>query len=43
MLATLAQVGPLYALRKSRLQARDQRGITFATTRLAAGAAATRT
>src|SRR3979411_1113290 len=43
LLASLAQVGPLYALEKEGgLRRGDPRGIAFATTRLAAGATAVR-
>jgi hypothetical protein len=43
LLASLAEVGPLYALeRDGGLQQGDRRGIVFATTRLAAGASAVR-
>jgi hypothetical protein len=43
MLATLAQVGPLYALEKEGgFRKGEPRGVVFATTRLAAGAAAVR-
>jgi hypothetical protein len=43
LLASLAQVGPLYALEKEDgFKRGDQRGIVFATSRLAAGAQATR-
>ena len=43
LLASLAQVGPLYALEKEGgFKRGDERGIAFATSRLAAGAAAVR-
>jgi len=43
LLASLAEVGPLYALEKDGgLKPGDPRGIAFATTRLAAGATAVR-
>jgi hypothetical protein len=43
LLASLAQVGPLYALEKQGgFERSDPRGIAFATKRLAAGAQATR-
>lgn len=43
LLASLAQVGALYALEKEGgFRRGDQRGVAFATTRLAAGAAAVR-
>jgi hypothetical protein len=43
LLASLAQVGPLYALEKEGgFKRGDERGIVFATSRLAAGAQATR-
>jgi hypothetical protein len=43
LLASLAQVGPLYALEKEDgFKRGDQRGIVFATSRLGAGAQAIR-
>ncbi len=43
LLASLAQVGPLYALEKEGgFKRGDERGVAFATKRLAAGAAAVR-
>ena len=43
LLASLAQVGPLYALEKNGgFKRGNQEGVAFATTRMAAGAAAVR-